>query len=49
LGAQKDVAAAFKAWRRIIDKNKENRAKKLAPHASLVGFLYTGKKRTRSD
>jgi phosphatidylserine/phosphatidylglycerophosphate/cardiolipin synthase-like enzyme len=49
MGAQKDVAAAFNEWTNIIGQNRENRAKKLAPYASLVGFMYTGKKRTRSD
>jgi phosphatidylserine/phosphatidylglycerophosphate/cardiolipin synthase-like enzyme len=49
MGAQKNAADAFEAWASIVKRNKENKRGQLAPHASLVGFLYTGKKRTRSD
>ncbi|RDS78713.1 hypothetical protein DWU98_21485 [Dyella monticola] len=48
-GAQKNVADAFDDWNFVINQNKANERGKLAPYAPLVGFMYTGKKRTRTD
>jgi hypothetical protein len=48
-GAQDDPAEAFEEWRKIINQNSDNQKKKLAPYASLVGFMRTSPKRTRLD
>ena len=48
-GAQDNVEAAFKKWADIIRYNKEKRANKLRPIASLVGFIYTGTVRSSLD
>ncbi|WP_034299177.1 phosphatidylserine/phosphatidylglycerophosphate/cardiolipin synthase family protein [Herbaspirillum sp. RV1423] len=48
-GGQDNVGEAFKKWGDIIRDNKYNRAKKLRPIASLVGFIYTGTERKSLD
>jgi phosphatidylserine/phosphatidylglycerophosphate/cardiolipin synthase-like enzyme len=48
-GGQDNVGKAFEEWKNIIDKNKKNRAKKLPPIASLIGFIYTGTVRKSLD
>jgi len=49
MGAQDDPGEAFEAWENIIQKNTDNQAKGLAPHASLIRFLYTKTKRSYAD
>ncbi|MDO3615315.1 phospholipase D-like domain-containing protein [Ralstonia pseudosolanacearum] len=49
MGAQEDVALAFKAWDYIIDQNAKNERSKLAPYASLVGFMRTSPDRSYLD
>ncbi len=49
LGAQDDVADAYKKWSNIISWNTQNQANKLAPIASLVGFVRTSPARTYED
>jgi phosphatidylserine/phosphatidylglycerophosphate/cardiolipin synthase-like enzyme len=49
LGAQDDVAEAYTQWSRIISLNTKSQSRKLAPVASLVGFLRTSPKRTYAD
>ncbi|NWB92724.1 phospholipase, partial [Pseudomonas agarici] len=39
-GAQDDSEEAFKAWQKIIDKNKQLQKFKEAPETSLVEFYY---------
>ena len=48
-GAQDDVSEAYKQWSYIISRNTKNQNKKLAPVASLVGFLRTSPKRAYAD
>jgi hypothetical protein len=48
-GAQDDPADAFDSWSDIIKRNSDHQAQKLAPYASLVGFMRTSPKRTRLD
>jgi phosphatidylserine/phosphatidylglycerophosphate/cardiolipin synthase-like enzyme len=42
-GAQDDVAKAFKAWQKIINKNKDRQSQKLTPYAPIVEFYYDEK------
>ncbi|WP_231679050.1 phospholipase D-like domain-containing protein, partial [Ralstonia pseudosolanacearum] len=49
MGAQGDVAEAFVSWCDIIKQNADNQGKKLAPYASLVGFMRDSKKRSYLD
>ncbi len=49
MGAQENVAEAFKEWDRIIKRNADNQQNKLAPYASLVGFMRTSNKRSYLD
>jgi len=44
-----DPAKAFKTWSNIISQNKINKNRKMAPEASLVGFLRTSNEINRSD
>jgi thioesterase domain-containing protein len=39
-GAHDNPEKAFKAWRQLINKNKDLEKRKLAPDASLVEFYY---------
>ena len=48
-GAQDDVSDAYASWSDIIFRNTKNKNKKLAPMASLVGFLRTSATRTYAD
>jgi phosphatidylserine/phosphatidylglycerophosphate/cardiolipin synthase-like enzyme len=48
-GAQDDVAEAYVLWDRIITRNAKNQRDKLAPIASLVGFMRTSPARSRLD
>ncbi len=49
MGAQDDVAQAFVQWDKIIKQNADNQQNKLAPYASLVGFMRTSNKRSYLD
>ncbi|MFZ5959246.1 phospholipase D-like domain-containing protein, partial [Pseudomonas knackmussii] len=40
MGAQDDPDKAFKAWKRIINRNKDYRSKGWTPWAPLVEFYY---------
>ncbi|MGD7099878.1 phospholipase D-like domain-containing protein, partial [Ralstonia pseudosolanacearum] len=44
-----DIADAFTAWDKIIKQNADNQQNKLAPCASLVGFMRTSNKRSYLD
>jgi phosphatidylserine/phosphatidylglycerophosphate/cardiolipin synthase-like enzyme len=48
-GASDVPGDAFDSWSKIVKNNAANQANKLAPIASLVGFLYTSAKRSRLD
>ncbi|TDV03800.1 phospholipase D-like domain-containing protein [Paraburkholderia caballeronis] len=48
-GAQDGVSDAYTQWTRVISMNTKNQGRKLAPVASLVGFLRTSPKRTYAD
>lgn len=48
-GAQDDVAEAFVQWRDIIVRNAKQQRDKLAPIASLVGFMRTSPARSHMD
>ncbi|GKQ33389.1 hypothetical protein PSTH68_27740 [Pseudomonas syringae pv. theae] len=41
-GMQDEPKAAFKAWEKIIKRNKEFKNSKLKPDAPLVQFHFTG-------
>ncbi|MGD7149559.1 phospholipase D-like domain-containing protein, partial [Ralstonia pseudosolanacearum] len=49
MAASDNIAEAFKAWGKIIDRNTENQQNNLAPCASLVGFMRTSEKRSYLD
>ncbi len=49
MAASDNIAEAFDAWGQIIDRNTENQQNKLAPCASLVGFMRTSEKRSYLD
>jgi phosphatidylserine/phosphatidylglycerophosphate/cardiolipin synthase-like enzyme len=49
IGAQDDVAQAFTHWDDIISRNAKHQRDKLAPIASLVGFMRTSPARSRMD
>lgn len=49
IGAQEDVAKAYVQWDNIISQNAKQQRGKLAPIASLVGFMRTSPKRSRMD
>lgn len=49
MGAQDDVAEAYRQWSRLISMNTKNQGRKFAPVTSLVGFLRTSSKRTYAD
>lgn len=48
-GAQDDISKAYKEWSKIIGRNTQKQGKKLAPVASLVGFLTTSPSRSVVD
>ena len=48
-GAQEDVAEAYVQWDRIITRNTKNQRDKLAPMASLIGFMRASPARSRLD
>ena len=48
-GAQDDISKAYKEWGKVISQNTQNQGKKLAPIASLVGFLTTSPTRSSWD
>ena len=47
--AGENVGEAFKAWQMIIDHNTKNQNTKLAPIASLIGFMRTSSDRSYLD
>ncbi|MDB0544564.1 phospholipase D-like domain-containing protein, partial [Ralstonia solanacearum] len=49
MGAQDDIARAFEQWGKIIGQNAYNQRNKLAPYASLVGFMRDSEKRSYLD
>jgi len=49
IGAQDDVMQAFLQWDNIISRNAKNQRDKLAPYASLVGFMRTSPDRSYLD
>lgn len=49
MGAQNNVGEAFVQWDRIISRNAKNQRDKLAPYASLVGFMRTSPERSYLD
>jgi phosphatidylserine/phosphatidylglycerophosphate/cardiolipin synthase-like enzyme len=49
IGAQDDVTKAFEQWGKVIDQNAKNQSAKLAPMASLVGFMRTSPDRSYLD
>ncbi|QNT63501.1 phospholipase D-like domain-containing protein [Ralstonia solanacearum] len=49
MGAQEDVAEAFKTWDRVIARNADRQRDKQAPYASLVGFMRDSDKRSYLD
>ncbi|MCT7328744.1 phospholipase D-like domain-containing protein [Ralstonia sp. CHL-2022] len=44
-----DIADAFKAWGKIIERNTQNQNKSQAPCASLIGFMRTSPDRSYLD
>lgn len=49
MASGENVADAFDAWKNIIDRNAKNEGAKLAPVASLVGFMRTSPSRSYLD
>uniref|UniRef100_A0A0S4XHR4 Phospholipase d n=1 Tax=Ralstonia solanacearum TaxID=305 RepID=A0A0S4XHR4_RALSL len=47
--ASDNTAEAFKGWGQIIAQNEKNQNAKLAPCASLIGFMRTSDKRSYLD
>ncbi|ASL42636.1 Cardiolipin synthase [Burkholderia sp. AD24] len=48
-GADDSPIEAFKQWEKIVMQNTDNQGKRLAPVASLVGFMRTSNVRTYVD